>query len=185
MDRNQGVVVLVFIIMTTLVGIASAQSSGCTSAIISLAPCLNYITGNASTPSSSCCSQLASIVRSQPACLCSVLNGGASSFGVTVDRTRALAMPGACKVQTPPVSQCNNGAKSPTPSPETRATPEAPADPTLETPSVTSPPTTEDGSRTTPATQATASGAAAVRSPATLMLSSFFLAACITFTKLI
>ncbi|KAG6483295.1 non-specific lipid transfer protein GPI-anchored 5-like [Zingiber officinale] len=188
MDRNQGLVVFVSVVIMFM-GIAYAQSSGCTSAIISLAPCLNYITGNTSAPSSSCCSQLASIVKSQPACLCSVLNGGASSFGITVDRTRALAMPGACKVQTPPVSQCDNGAKSPTSSPATRGTPEAPADPALETPSTISPPTTgingvEGGSTATPATRATASDAADVRSPTILMLSIMFLAACISFTKL-
>ncbi|CAD5187764.1 unnamed protein product [Musa acuminata subsp. malaccensis] len=75
---------------------------------LALAPCLNYITGNTSTPSSTCCSQLASVVQSQPACLCSVLNGGASSLGVTNNQTRALALPGACKVQTLPVSECNS-----------------------------------------------------------------------------
>ncbi|URD87511.1 Protease inhibitor seed storage LTP family protein precursor [Musa troglodytarum] len=97
---------LALAVMTiVLSGLASAQS-GCTTAIISLAPCLSYITGNSSAPSSSCCSQLASVVKSEPACLCSVLNGGASSFGITVNQTRALAMPAACKVQTPPVSDC-------------------------------------------------------------------------------
>lgn len=92
--------------MSMLLGLASAQS-GCTTVIIGLAPCLSYIAGNASTPSSSCCSQLANVVQSQPACLCSVLNGGASSLGVTVNQTRALALPGACRVQTPAVSECN------------------------------------------------------------------------------
>ncbi|KAF4370161.1 hypothetical protein F8388_007302 [Cannabis sativa] len=47
---------------------------------MSLAPCLNYITGNSSSnPSSSCCSSLTSVVQSSPQCLCSVLNGGAMS----------------------------------------------------------------------------------------------------------
>ncbi|OVA15517.1 hypothetical protein BVC80_9035g33 [Macleaya cordata] len=42
-------------------GVVTAQSqSGCTSVIISMSPCLDYITGNSSTPSSSCCSQLSS-----------------------------------------------------------------------------------------------------------------------------
>ncbi|KAG6498671.1 non-specific lipid transfer protein GPI-anchored 2-like isoform X2 [Zingiber officinale] len=83
-----------------LVQLASAQS-GCTTAIISLSPCLGYIAGNTSTPSSSCCSQLATVVQSEPACLCSVLNGGASSLGVTVNQTRALALPGACGLRGP------------------------------------------------------------------------------------
>ncbi|KAE9460693.1 hypothetical protein C3L33_07478, partial [Rhododendron williamsianum] len=36
-----------------------------------------------------------------------VANGGGSSMGVTVNQTLALALPGACDVQTPSVSQCN------------------------------------------------------------------------------
>jgi hypothetical protein len=35
--------------------------------------------------------------------------GAAASLGVTVNATRALALPGQCRVQTPPVSQCNDG----------------------------------------------------------------------------
>ncbi|KAL5561707.1 hypothetical protein UlMin_031454 [Ulmus minor] len=75
---------------------AVAQSSSCTNALISMSPCLNYITGNSSTPSSSCCSQLASVVQSQPRCLCEVLNGGSSSLGINVNQTQALALPTSC-----------------------------------------------------------------------------------------
>ncbi|RDY10650.1 Non-specific lipid-transfer protein-like protein, partial [Mucuna pruriens] len=103
---------LVLVVMTMLCAGAAAQSS-CTNVLVSLSPCLNYITGNSSTPSSACCSQLASVVRSQPQCLCQVLGGG-SSLGININQTQALAMPGACKVQTPPTSQCNNAASPPT-----------------------------------------------------------------------
>ncbi|PKA66083.1 Non-specific lipid-transfer protein-like protein [Apostasia shenzhenica] len=85
---------------------AASGQSGCTTVLIGLAPCLSYMTGNSSSPSSSCCSQLASVVQSQPECLCSALNGGASSLGIAINETRALALPGACNVQTPPVSRC-------------------------------------------------------------------------------
>ncbi|KAL4642348.1 non-specific lipid transfer protein GPI-anchored 5-like isoform X2 [Castanea sativa] len=105
---------LVLVLVTMLWAGASAQSS-CTNVIISLSPCLNYITGNTSTPSSGCCSQLASVVRSQPQCLCQVLNGGSSSLGININQTQALALPGACNVQTPPLSSCN--AASPSNSP--------------------------------------------------------------------
>lgn len=97
---------LVLVLVTMFLAKAAAQSS-CTNVIISMSPCLNYITGNSSTPSSGCCSQLASVVRSSPQCLCEVLNGGGSSLGVNVNQTQALALPGACNVQTPPLSQCN------------------------------------------------------------------------------
>lgn len=85
-----------------------AQST-CTSALISMSPCLNYITGNTTTPSQQCCSQLGNVVRSSPDCLCQVLNGGGSQLGINVNQTQALALPRACNVQTPPVSRCNNG----------------------------------------------------------------------------
>ncbi|RZR80728.1 hypothetical protein BHM03_00006803 [Ensete ventricosum] len=99
---------LVLVLVAVLCAGASAQSSGCTSALVSLSPCLNYITGNETTPSSSCCSQLTSVVGSEPQCLCMVLNGGASSLGITVNQTQAMALPAACKIKTPPVSECSS-----------------------------------------------------------------------------
>ncbi|CAK9160685.1 unnamed protein product [Ilex paraguariensis] len=111
---------LVLVLVTILWTGATAQSSSCTSTIISMSPCLNYITGNSSTPSSSCCTQLGNVVRSQPQCLCQVLNGGGSSQGLNINQTLALALPGACNVQTPPLSRCN--AASPADSPETPST---------------------------------------------------------------
>ncbi|XP_076945211.1 non-specific lipid transfer protein GPI-anchored 5-like [Bidens hawaiensis] len=110
------------IIISMLCGYGMAQSSsGCTNVIISMSPCLNYITGNSSTPSSGCCTQLDSVVKSQPQCLCDVLNGGGSSLGLNINQTQALELPKACNVQTPPTSQCN--AASPGGSPTTPSTP--------------------------------------------------------------
>ncbi|CAI0559443.1 unnamed protein product [Linum tenue] len=86
-----------------------AQSSGCTSVLISMAPCVSYVTGSSAAPSSSCCSQLANVVRSNPRCLCEVLDGGAASLGVSINKTIALQMPAACNVKTPPVSRCSGG----------------------------------------------------------------------------
>lgn len=85
--------------------------SDCTNVLIGMAPCLSYVSGSSSTPSAQCCSQLASVVRSNPRCLCMVLNGGGASLGVSINETLALALPGACNVQTPPVSRCNGTAK--------------------------------------------------------------------------
>ncbi|KAJ8464677.1 hypothetical protein OPV22_027229 [Ensete ventricosum] len=167
---------LALAVMTIVLSALASAQSGCTTVIIGLAPCLSYITGNSSAPSSSCCSQLASVVKSQPACLCSVLDGGASSFGITINQTRALAMPAACKVQTPPVSECNSvaggHAKSPTASPAT------PANPAPATPSSTR---AEGGSKATPATTSDGTSYTPTRS---LMLSILFLAASVFFTSL-
>uniref|UniRef100_A0A1D1YBR5 Non-specific lipid-transfer protein-like protein At5g64080 n=1 Tax=Anthurium amnicola TaxID=1678845 RepID=A0A1D1YBR5_9ARAE len=149
--RMPVVVALAVSLVAALFAGASAQSS-CMTAIVGLSPCLNYITGNSSTPSSSCCTQLASVVRSQSQCLCTVLNGGAAQFGIAVNQTMALALPGACKVQTPPVSQCNAASggppTSPTPAPKEvpapapSATPSESTNPTPETPSTPSTPAT-------------------------------------------
>ncbi|KAI9181339.1 hypothetical protein LWI28_013959 [Acer negundo] len=100
---------------SNLWGVAVAQSNSCTTVLISMSPCLDYITGNSTKPSSSCCSQLSNVVRSQPQCLCQVVNGGSSSLGINVNQTQAMALPTACNVQTPPVSQC--GGSSPLGSP--------------------------------------------------------------------
>ncbi|PKI39495.1 hypothetical protein CRG98_040104 [Punica granatum] len=64
------VAVLVVAAATLWAGAVAQSSSDCTNVLISMSPCLNYISGNSSTPSTNCCSQLASVVRSQPQCLC-------------------------------------------------------------------------------------------------------------------
>ncbi|KAH7522292.1 non-specific lipid transfer protein GPI-anchored 5 [Ziziphus jujuba] len=118
------VIGLVLVLVPMFWASASAQSSSCTNVLISLSPCLDYITGNSSTPSSDCCTQLASVVRSSPQCLCEVLNGGGASLGINVNRTLALALPGACKVETPPLSRCDAASPSDSPagSPESSNT---------------------------------------------------------------
>ncbi|KAG2534642.1 non-specific lipid transfer protein GPI-anchored 5-like [Panicum virgatum] len=104
---------------------ASAQSGSCTTTLISLYPCLNYISGNVSTPPSSCCSQLASVVQSKPQCLCAALSGDSSSLGVTIDKKRALELPKACNVDTPPASKCNSAGGGNAPGAATPTTPSA------------------------------------------------------------
>lgn len=103
-------IVLAMVALLLWAGEAMAQSSDCSNVLISLSPCLNYITGNSSMPSPSCCSQLSTVVRSQPQCLCQVLNnrGGASAIGgLNVNQTLALALPGVCRIQIPPITRCN------------------------------------------------------------------------------
>lgn len=87
---------------------SSSSSGSCLTEIVSLYPCLSYMssTSSSSKPSASCCSALSGVVASSPRCLCTVLGGGAASLGVTVNSTRALELPGACSVETPPPSEC-------------------------------------------------------------------------------
>ncbi|KAJ0808404.1 putative bifunctional inhibitor/plant lipid transfer protein/seed storage helical [Helianthus annuus] len=114
--------VLAMVLIVSICGGAMAQS-GCTNALMGMSSCLNFITGNTSTPSSSCCSQLGNVVQSQPQCLCQVLNGAGINLGISINRTLALTLPGACNVQTPPVSQCD-AANGPPATPTPAASPE-------------------------------------------------------------
>ncbi|XP_020591714.1 non-specific lipid transfer protein GPI-anchored 2-like [Phalaenopsis equestris] len=119
---------LAFLLSTLFAGSAAqSSSSSCTSALLSLSPCLNFISGNATTPPSSCCSQLSSVVNSEPQCLCAVLNGDAGSgLGISINKTRALTLPAACKVQTPPISQCSTSSSPPSAG-TTPSTPNSPS----------------------------------------------------------
>ncbi|MCE3049635.1 hypothetical protein HAX54_045440 [Datura stramonium] len=158
---------LVFVLVLLQRDGARAQS-GCTTALVSLSPCINYVTGNTTTPSSSCCLQLSRVVASQPRCLCSVLNGGSSSFGVSINQTLAVALPSACNVQTPPVSRCNGGANGPAASPADSP----PADSSKESPDVPS----GTGSK---ATGGGTSDGSIVELPLHLTATSLFIAAVI------
>ncbi|XP_039002017.1 non-specific lipid transfer protein GPI-anchored 19-like isoform X1 [Hibiscus syriacus] len=107
---------VLFLVVGMLCAGATAKS-GCTNVLIGLSPCLNYITGASSTPSQQCCAQLAIVVRSSPQCLCQVLNGGGSSLGITINQTRALALPDSCNIRTQPISSCNAASPPPADSP--------------------------------------------------------------------
>nr|GEV69017.1 non-specific lipid-transfer protein-like protein At2g13820 [Tanacetum cinerariifolium] len=167
--KVQQVISVVLVVMVMICGGARAQSSSCTSSLVSLSPCLNFVTGNTTTPSPSCCSQLASVVQTQPRCLCSLLNGNVPNIGVSINQTLALTLPGACQVQTPSISLCNaNGptsgpASAPTSpasapigstdesqTPPSEQTPETQAPATPSAPSV--PSGSGSGSKSTPST---------------------------------
>ncbi|KAG0496283.1 hypothetical protein HPP92_000974 [Vanilla planifolia] len=107
---------MAIVAITTILmgGVVEAQSDDCNAVLFSLSPCLSYITGNSSTPSAPCCSQFAVAAQTDQQCLCMVVDGGAWQFGIPVNRTQALALPGECKVQTP-FSSCKT-ANVPTPS---------------------------------------------------------------------
>ncbi|KAM7462821.1 hypothetical protein LguiA_030942 [Lonicera macranthoides] len=96
---------LIFVLVTMLIWIGAAgQPEYCNNAIMSLEPCLSYVTDNSESPSSSCCSSLASVVETQPECLCGLINGGSIP---NIDRQRVLGLPATCNVQTPPANLCN------------------------------------------------------------------------------
>ncbi|XP_030545943.1 non-specific lipid transfer protein GPI-anchored 15-like [Rhodamnia argentea] len=143
-----GLALVAVLAVASLARPGSAQStSGCTQVLMTLTPCLNYVTGNSSAPSSTCCSMLGSVVQSQPRCLCLLLNGASSSLGYNINRTLALALPDACNVNTPSASLCN--ALSPSSAP-TRSPPADDNTPTA--PTASSTPTVPSGLKTTSTT---------------------------------
>ncbi|CAN4093700.1 unnamed protein product [Withania somnifera] len=145
-SKVMNIMALVIVVVGLFWNEAEAQSN-CMTTLVGLAPCMNYVTGNSSTPSSSCCTALSSVVQSNPQCLCSLLNGGGSGLGISINQTLALALPAACNVQTPPVSQCNvaNGPSASIPASSPSGSP-APAGSSDETPDV---PVTTSGSGST------------------------------------
>ncbi|CAN6327809.1 unnamed protein product [Urochloa humidicola] len=82
--------------------------SACMTSLLNMSDCLTYVTkgSTARRPDAPCCPELAGMVGSNPVCLCELLSGAADSYGIAVDYDRALALPGICRVATPPVSTC-------------------------------------------------------------------------------
>ncbi|CAL1411305.1 unnamed protein product [Linum trigynum] len=141
-------------------GGSRAQSSDCSTVLTSLTPCLGYISGTDSSPNKTCCSQLDKVVRLSPLCLCQLLSGGGSSFGIPgFNQTQALELPAACNVQTPPVSSCN--AASPSASPGGSPVPLTPS--------------SREGLGGAPGTSS--SDGSSIKAPTSLLLFFFFITA--------
>ncbi|RLN33463.1 non-specific lipid-transfer protein-like protein [Panicum miliaceum] len=111
--------------MASLVALAfsqvAAQGNGCSSVMMTLSPCMDFISSKAPEPGISCCSVLAGVVQTDPRCLCMVLDGTAASFGISINQTRALELPGVCKVQAPAISQCTGIPTTPAPAPSSNS----------------------------------------------------------------
>ncbi|GER34279.1 lipid-transfer protein [Striga asiatica] len=150
---SKGIVLGTIQLVLAMVFIRATAQSGCSSVLIGMASCLNYVSGEATSPSPSCCSTLANVVRSQPRCLCIIVNAdGGATIGVSINKTLALELPTVCYVETPPVSRCINAVNGPAISPET-----SPPESALEFPgSPISPSVT--GSKTGPSNGATSNG---------------------------
>ncbi|XP_060181291.1 non-specific lipid transfer protein GPI-anchored 5-like [Lycium barbarum] len=114
MQISASLVSAIFVAVPFLSLHVSAQSD-CQQVIVGLAPCLQYIDGNATSPSSGCCTQVGTIVKTRQQCVCEVFSG------VNVNQTLALALPKACNVRTPSVSLCK--ATSPVASPVSSSNP--------------------------------------------------------------
>ncbi|XP_056856292.1 non-specific lipid transfer protein GPI-anchored 15 isoform X4 [Raphanus sativus] len=162
-------------VVGALLLVSKAQPSGsCVSTLTTLSPCLSYITGNSTTPSQTCCSQLDSVIKSSPQCICSAVNSPIPNIGLNINRTQALQLPNACTIQAPPLSQCNV-ATGPTTPPRALSPVESPAG---KNPSValnpTSSPEAGGSSKTIPSTGAGSSSGSVDRVPPHLLIYAIF-----------
>ncbi|OAY68967.1 Non-specific lipid transfer protein GPI-anchored 2 [Ananas comosus] len=99
---------LVILVVVAVSASAAAAASDCTGALMSMMPCLDYITDlKAKAPLPSCCLEVGQVLDSQPLCLCHILNGDVSKLiGRPINTSRTLALPGLCNLSTPPISEC-------------------------------------------------------------------------------
>ncbi|KAM3308856.1 non-specific lipid transfer protein GPI-anchored 5 [Capsicum chacoense] len=104
-EMSLAVIVIVFVVIWT--GAIAQESNDCTNVLITMFPCLNYITDSSVLQISGCCTQLSTVVNEKPGCLCQVLNGDNSDLGLNINPSEASALTTACKVQTPSASRCN------------------------------------------------------------------------------
>ncbi|XP_059302687.1 non-specific lipid transfer protein GPI-anchored 5-like [Lycium ferocissimum] len=187
MASKNNVMALVMVLIVAISWNGALAQSSCMTTLVSLSPCLNYVTGNSSTPSSSCCTSLSGVVQSNPQCLCTLVNGGGSNLGITINQTLALGLPKACNLQTPPVSRCN-AANGPTASaavpPSSPAGSTTPSDSTNEIPATPSGSGTT-GSKTVPSTPGSSSSAAGSNSRISINFVGFllFVASCALTTR--
>ncbi|KAF3678304.1 non-specific lipid transfer protein GPI-anchored 5 [Capsicum chacoense] len=159
MASKINVMALVMVLSVAIFFNGALGQSSCMTTLVGLSPCLNYVSGNSSTPSSSCCTSLAGVVQSNPQCLCMLVNGGGSNLGIAINQTLALGLPSACNLQTPPLSRCNaaNGptASVPASSPTGSTTPSDSSNEIPATPSGTG----TTGSKTVPSTPGSSAAA--------------------------
>ncbi|XP_074569254.1 non-specific lipid transfer protein GPI-anchored 15-like [Curcuma longa] len=86
---------------------ASAQTLGCAPAVLSgISPCISYLVGNSTSPTSTCCSQLAALMQGQAQCLCLILGGGIAQLGFLLNQTQAYTLPGACRISFSTARPC-------------------------------------------------------------------------------
>ncbi|XP_031248666.1 non-specific lipid-transfer protein-like protein At5g64080 [Pistacia vera] len=87
---------------------APAPAVDCTSLILDMADCLSFVSSGStvSKPAATCCSGLKTVLKTDAECLCEGFKNSAS-FGVTLNVTKALTLPAACKLSAPPATNCN------------------------------------------------------------------------------
>lgn len=86
---------------------APPPAPDCSTVILNLVDCLSYVTSGStvSKPEGTCCSGLKTVLKTNPDCLCEAFKNSAQ-LGVTLNVTKALDLPSACRVSGPSISNC-------------------------------------------------------------------------------
>ncbi|XP_010546332.1 PREDICTED: non-specific lipid-transfer protein-like protein At5g64080 [Tarenaya hassleriana] len=90
---------------------APAPAADCSTLIVNMADCLTFVSSGSSTakPEGSCCAGLKTVLKTDAECLCEAFKSSAS-LGVTLNVTKALTLPAACKLRAPSISNCGLSA---------------------------------------------------------------------------
>ncbi|XP_057848658.2 non-specific lipid-transfer protein C6 isoform X2 [Cryptomeria japonica] len=119
---------------------AQTPSSGCTTSLLGLSPCINFFTSKSGISAPlGCCTAFASFVESSATCACQFLafmptNSSPLPIpsGLPINQTQLLNLPGICQVDTPQCQGAGAGV-APTASPGAGVTPTASPDASVET----------------------------------------------------
>ncbi|KAG1330764.1 non-specific lipid-transfer protein-like protein [Cocos nucifera] len=85
----------------------------CSSALDNLVDCATFAEEGSqlTKPQGQCCSGLKKVIKEDLACLCDTFMGN-PKVGATLNMTKALTLPSACGISTPPRSMCKSGSLS-------------------------------------------------------------------------
>eukprot|EP01018_Ginkgo_biloba_P022167 Gb_02455 [translate_table: standard] len=108
---SQGRLLMALVVVMTMIAAAGVgveariaflySHSSCDHSMVSLSPCLNYITNASLTsPPQSCCTALESVVNTTAVCLCPLFSNVNNPLGFPLNRKRALALASACNIET-------------------------------------------------------------------------------------
>lgn len=93
--------------MMTACGDMSADKTECADQLVGLAPCLQYVQGQARAPPPDCCGGLRQVLGKSPKCLCVLVKDKDDpNLGIKINATLALALPNACGATHANVSHC-------------------------------------------------------------------------------
>ncbi|XP_039070183.1 non-specific lipid transfer protein GPI-anchored 11-like [Hibiscus syriacus] len=111
-------------ILMVLIRVAKAEVSpslspweSCSTIIYDMIDCIPFLSGDSTEdkPTVACCSGFKIVVGINAECICEALKSSVD-LGADINLTKAAALPSACQVSAPPISECNLEVNPPPPS---------------------------------------------------------------------